>query len=178
MFVREDISVPVSFATAQARLVNLTHDGLLERASADAFGGGISGVTQVGPLGSVPGMSKLVAVHFRELIARPDCADLALRWEATGPGGVLFPALDADIMLTPDKDMVTLVTLAGVYRPPAGPVGAAIDRAILRRLAAATIRSFLVSITEAITNPERAAVAERRVPGSEVRGARLAWEES
>jgi hypothetical protein len=45
----------------------------------------------------VPGMSKLVEVHFREEVARGESAVLTLRWQATRPGGRLFPALDADI---------------------------------------------------------------------------------
>jgi hypothetical protein len=42
-------------------------------------------------------MSKLVEVHFREEVTRGESAVLTLRWQATGPGGRLFPALDADI---------------------------------------------------------------------------------
>jgi hypothetical protein len=46
-----------------------------------------------------------------------------LRWEATGPGGRLFPALDADITLTPAGEHATLLGLAGCYRPPLGSWG-------------------------------------------------------
>jgi hypothetical protein len=45
-------------------------------------------------------MSKLVEVHVLEVATRGESAVLALRWEATGPGSMLFPALDADNWLT------------------------------------------------------------------------------
>ena len=34
-------------------------------------------------------MSKLVEVHFLDVVTRGESAVLALRWEATGPGGRL-----------------------------------------------------------------------------------------
>ena len=46
-------------------------------------------------------------------------AGLALRWEATGAGGRLFPVLDADLTLAPDGEG-TVLPLAGSYRPPLG----------------------------------------------------------
>lgn len=46
------------------------------------------------------GLTRLVRVQARELAATDEAVGLAIRWEATGPGGGLFPALDADIRLT------------------------------------------------------------------------------
>ena len=97
-----------------------------------------NGQTRVG----LSGVSKLVRVQARELSWTDTSAGLALRWEATGPGGGLFPVLDADLKLAPAGDQGTLLTMAGVYRPPLGSLGVALDRAILRRVAGATIRSF------------------------------------
>ncbi len=39
-----------------------------------------------------------------------------------------------------------MLTLAGSYRPPLGSLGEVLDRAILHRVAAATIRSFLAQV--------------------------------
>jgi hypothetical protein len=69
----------------------------------------------------------------------------------------LFPALDADITLTPAGNHSTTLTLTGAYRPPLGTVGAELDRAILYRVAAATIRAFLHRVADAIVHPARAA---------------------
>jgi len=72
---------------------------------------------------------------------------LTLRWESTGPGGRLFPALDADITLTLAGEHATLLLLAGSCRPTLGSLGAGLDRAILHR-AAATIRAFLSRVAD------------------------------
>jgi hypothetical protein len=47
-----------------------------------------------------------------------------LRWEATGAAGGLFPALDADLILTAEGQDKTLIALTGCYRPPLGRLGA------------------------------------------------------
>ena len=168
MFVGDEVPLDVSFTAAQTRLVNLIRGGLLGGASQEAYSDGITGLARVGPMGSVPGLSRLVQVHFRELKASDGSARLALRWEATGPGGDLFPALDADITLTPAGNHSTTLTLTGAYRPPLGTVGAELDRAILYRVAAATIRAFLHRVADAIAPPcqGRRTTNQSRRPGS------------
>jgi hypothetical protein len=108
---------------------------------------------RVGPLGTAPGLSKLVEVRLLDPVNRGDSAVLALRWEATGPGGGFFPVLDADIALTPAGGHSTRLSLAGSYRPPLGAVGAALDRAILHKVADATIRSLLTRVADALAGP-------------------------
>jgi hypothetical protein len=81
---------------------------------------------------------------------------LPLRWQAAGTGGGLFPALDADITVAPYGESKTLIALAGVYRAPLGPVGAALDRVVLRRVAVATVRRFVRRVDEAIADPAAA----------------------
>ena len=147
MFVGDEVTLDVSFAVARARLANLARGGLLASASEDAYAHGITGLSRVGALG----LSKEVRVQARELTERDGSAGLAVRWEVTGPGRGLFPVLDADIRLVPTGDQATLLTLAGAYRPPLGAVGEALDRAILHRVAAATIRNFLSHVTAGIT---------------------------
>jgi hypothetical protein len=53
--------------------------------------------------------------------------------------------------MAPHGERVTILTLTGAYRPPLGAVGAALDRAILRRVACATIRAFLAQVARRIT---------------------------
>ena len=153
MFVGDEVRLEVGFAAARARLANLTRGSLLTAAAQEAYGEGITGLARVGPLGSAPGLSRLVEVHVRDLAASDDSAGLALRWEATGPGGRLFPALGADLTLRPAGEQATLLTLVGAYRPPLGTLGAGLDRAILHRVAAATIRAFLNQVADAIVRP-------------------------
>ena len=53
--------------------------------------------------------------------------------------------------LRPAGEQGTLLTLEGVYRPPLGALGQALDRAILHRVAAATIRNFLHRVAQGVT---------------------------
>jgi hypothetical protein len=143
MFVGDEVQLEVGFAAARERLARLGESGALFGPSADAYG---PGLTRVG----VAGLSKLVRVQARELSCTDSSAGLALRWEAAGPGGGLFPVLDADLRLAPDGDG-SILTLTGAYRPPLGPLGDALDRTLLHRVAAATVRSFLARVAAQLT---------------------------
>ena len=145
VFFSEEASLNVSFTAVQARLTYEVRVGGLGRASARAYYHGITG------------LARLAHVHFQDLAARGESARLALRWEAAEPGGGLFPALDADITLTSAAEHSTTLTLTGVYRPPPGFAGPEVDQAALRRVATATIRAFLHSITDAVSDPARVA---------------------
>ena len=145
MFVGDKVRLDVSFAVAREKLRRLGQSGALSRTSEDAYG---PGLTRVG----AAGVSKLVRVQVRELAWTDLSAGLALRWEATGPGIGLFPVLDADLKLVPDGEG-TVLTMAGSYRPPLGSLGEALDRAILRRVAAAAIKSFVAQVAAQITGP-------------------------
>jgi hypothetical protein len=153
MFAGDKVVLDISFDVAWARLTELTGSDLLQSAAADAYGTGITGLARVGALG----VTKVVRVQVLELAEADGCAGLAIRWQATGLGGGLFPALDADITLLRAGEQTTLLLLSGVYRPPLGSLGAALDRAALHRVAAATIRDFLGRLASHITGPARAA---------------------
>jgi hypothetical protein len=157
MFVGDEVRADVSFAIASRRLAALAGSPLVD-VSHRAWGDGLA---RVGPAGSVPGLSKLVRVQVRDLVRRDGTATLTLRWQATGALGGLFPVLDADITVIPDGDEATLIGLEGVYGPPGGIVGAGIDRAVLHRIATATVRSFLSLIAHAIADPEPDAAGAR-----------------
>jgi hypothetical protein len=74
---------------------------------------------------------------------------LPISWKATGPG-VLFPVFEADIEVAPLGRQRTQLSLSARYRPPLGAVGRAIDRALLHRVAEATIKDFLDRVGEAL----------------------------
>jgi hypothetical protein len=151
MFVHAELPVQVGFQAAAAKLAALVRDGWLTQASADAYDSGMTGLARVGPLGEVPGISKLVRVYARDVLAQDHKAVLTMRWEATGASGALFPALDADITLTPAGPDRSLLTLDGAYRPPLAALGASLDRVVLHRVATSTARSMLSQIAESIS---------------------------
>src|SRR6516225_3255975 len=105
MFIGAEIRLGLGFNAAEARLANLARGGLLRRASDDAYRDLESGLARVGPLGAAPGMSKLVAVRVHDIAVHEDFAVGARRWEAPGPGGALFRALEADKELLTARDV-------------------------------------------------------------------------
>jgi hypothetical protein len=163
MFLADEVLVVASFDAARSRLAGLVEDGELLSTSQVAYDHGIEGTAHVG----AAGLSKLVQVQVAELAESAGSAGLAIRWQATGPGSPLFPVLDADIRLTPAGEQATLLAMTGTYRPPLGPVGEALDRAILRKVAVATVRNFIRRLAAAIDDipdPAHALVFSPRPP--------------
>jgi len=153
MFVHEEASLDVGYPVAQARLANLAGGAFIAGASRDAYDEQGQALIRVGPLGPARGASRLVRVRFRDLVTRGHASQLTLRWDAVGPGGELFPAMDTDVKIEADGTDMTTMTLDGVYRPPLGWVGAGLDRMLLSRIATATARRFLASVALAIADP-------------------------
>ena len=112
-------------------------------------------------MGDAQGTSKLVKMHFREVVTRGESAVLALRWEATGADGGLFPALDADISLVPAGGLSTRLLLAGVYRLPPAALGASPGKAVFHGMADATVRSLLARVADALARPQKPTGAEQ-----------------
>jgi hypothetical protein len=157
VFVADEVLLDLSFPAATARLATLARGGSLTRASQEAYDDGLTGLVRVGPLGAAAGMSKLAGVHALEVATRGESAVLTLRWEATGPGGRLFPALDADMSLTPAGQHSTRLSLAGAYRPPLAALGAGLDRAVVHEVADATVHSLLARVADVLTRPPESA---------------------
>lgn len=150
MFVSDDKVVPVSFAVASSRLGELTRGRRLDGLSERVYEDGVGYLLRVGPAGTVPGASRLVQVRFSDLAYHDDEVTVAMRWEATGTVGGLFPALDADIRIWPEEGRGVRVTLTGSYRPPLGALGAGLDRVLLHAVAATTIKALLTRIAWAL----------------------------
>ncbi len=68
---------------------------------------------------------------------------------AVGVAG-LFPELDADLEVAPLGSHQTQLSMSARYVPPLGLVGRVIDRAVLHRVAEATLKDFLDQVAEAL----------------------------
>jgi len=159
VFVSDHILMDVCLDAAARQLERLAGDGVLLSASEFAYAAGINGL--VGAAGLAAGMSRLVGVRPGDLKETEGCARLWLRWEAIGPDGTLFPALDADLTLSAAAENTTVLTLAGVYRVPEH-AGAGLDPGILRCFAAVTIDSFIARLACALMHPAGSAVPAGR----------------
>ena len=72
-----------------------------------------------------------------------------MTWRATGPER-LFPQLDADLEVAALGPQRTQLSISARYRPPLGAFGRALDRALLHRVAEATIKDFLDRVGERV----------------------------
>jgi hypothetical protein len=57
------------------------------------------------------------------------------------------------IMLAISGEQSVMQTMTGVYRPPLGNLGAALDQAVWHPVGQATIRAFISRVAEAIAQP-------------------------
>ena len=72
---------------------------------------------------------------------------LPITWRATAAGRI-FPQLEADIEIAPLGVSRTQLSISARYRPPLGPVGRVLDKALLHRVAEATVKDFLDRVGE------------------------------
>src|SRR5262245_11983256 len=107
VFVSDHILMDVCLDSAARTLGRLAGDGVLLSASEYAYGAGITGLLEAAGLAA--GMSRLVGVQPGDLTETDGCARLWLGWEAIGPDGTLFPALDADLTLSPAGENTTVL---------------------------------------------------------------------
>jgi hypothetical protein len=155
VFVGDRMLLDVDFAAARLRLGHLARDGVLLGAAEYAYGTAITGLAEAA--GVTGELSRLAGVWPGELTETVRYARLPLRWEAIGANGALFPALDADLTLTPVEEKTTLLALAGVYRLP-DQIRAGLDPPMVRCFATVTARSFVARLACAVMHPAGAGV--------------------
>jgi hypothetical protein len=151
MFVAEELTIGIKCQAAQVRFEKLLHRSWLAEMSEAACEEEVTGLLRVGPAGPVAG--KLIRVSFLHPVYRDDFMTVGLRWEAAGAAGALFPVLDANLSISPAGEHTARLALAGSYRPPLGRLGGGLDRAVMHRVAAATMRSLLRGVAEALASP-------------------------
>ena len=67
------------------------------------------------------------------------------------PGAIgLFPALDADLEIASLGRHRTQLAMSARYVPPLGALGRSVDRAVLYRVAEATLKDFLDRVRDSV----------------------------
>ncbi len=94
-------------------------------------------------------IARQVAIDLGTPLRLPTKTVIPMRWSPTGASG-LFPALDADLEVAPLGHDRCQLSMSARYVPPLGPVGRAIDRAVLFRVAEATIKDFLDRVRDGV----------------------------
>jgi hypothetical protein len=157
MSVSGDVLVIVEVQVVVDAPVSVVLDRLIARLAAGGFDDAVTSDfvdTHVTLLrAGVAGITTRVAVQALPPLARDDGYVIPIRWEAAGPAGELFPALDADVVLTGDGNAESAIRLVGSYVPPFGRAGAAVDRLVMHRVAVVTLRRFLGHLADEATEP-------------------------
>ena len=94
-------------------------------------------------------VSKNVEIDVGTPVASAGKTWIPIAWRATGPSG-LFPVLDAELEFASLGTELTQLALSGRYQPPLGLLGRTIDKALLSRVAEATIKDFVDRLARAI----------------------------
>lgn len=113
---------------------------------------------RLGPKGTHGPVSKRIEVHVGQPVARDAATLIPLTWQATG-ATALFPVFTGDIEIAAIGGAETQLSIWGHYDPPLGPIGEALDRFGLHRVAQASVRAFLLDLAMAIEERGGARVA-------------------
>jgi hypothetical protein len=149
MLLRASLDLPIAAATAADRLsAVLARNGPAELAD-EAYQAGAQTLIRVGPLGDTPGFAKTVRVETLAARSIVGGVRIPFRWVATGPGGRLFPTLDANLDVTALDEQRSTLSINASYTPPFGATGAGLDRLVLHRAARATMYALLHGLAEA-----------------------------
>jgi len=149
MFIRYFLELPIPFAEVESALVAAPQEWVPGLAR-DAEDRGERLLAEVGFGPDRVRVGKQIAIDLGEPYRLPSKTLLPMTWEATGPAG-LFPSLAADIEVAPLGPNRTQLSLSARYRPPLGALGRAMDRALLHRVAEATVKDFLDRVGEAVS---------------------------
>ena len=152
MFVRYFVELPLPSDAVEAAFEGPVRDWLPGLAS-DANARGNVLLAEVG-FGDDVRIARRVRIEVGETIRVPLRTVIPLRWEAAAAAGV-FPALDADLEIAPLGPDRTQLAISARYAPPFGALGRAIDRALLFRVAEATLKDLLDGVRDRIVEGSR-----------------------
>jgi hypothetical protein len=147
MFVYYYVTLELPFAAAEYRLISGA--GRLGELAGIAYREGEEIRARIGLGGEKPLIAKTVRLEIGEPRRGHGSSTFPVVWEATGPR-VLFPRMEGDLVVASIGPDLTQLVFRGSYRPPLGPIGRAIDRSVLHRVAEASVKGFVDRIGHAI----------------------------
>jgi hypothetical protein len=140
MFVRHYVDIHVPFEKAEPFLVNDPASWLPGVAS-ETDQEGVHLLAQVG-FGVGLRVRKRVEVTVREPLRAARRTVIPIRW-STGADHSPLPVMEGDLEIAPFGPDGCHLAMSGRYSPPFGSIGEALDRALLHRVAEATVRDFV-----------------------------------
>ncbi len=149
MFVRYYVELPLPLDRVAQALVGPSR-GWVSALAVDADARGDQLLAEVGV--RVDGRRLLgatVRIELGEPAQLGDKTVLPMSWRATAGTG-LFPAMDGDLEVAPLGPARTQLAMSARYQPPLGRLGSALDRAVLHRVAEATVKDFVDRVAETL----------------------------
>jgi hypothetical protein len=159
MFVRAFTDVAAPFEVAEEALLRAPETWVSGLATdADAHGERLLAEVGVGRPGRR--INKRVEIEIGSSMQFPSKTVLPVSWHATGAPG-LFPELEGDLEIAPMGPARSQLSLSAQYVPPLGMAGRVADRALLHRVAEATVKDFVERTATALEQ-----LARRSISGS------------
>ena len=140
MFVRCFVELPLARQIVAERL-EADPQSCLPAIAGSASHQGDALLAEVG-FGERPRIARRVFVETGPVAHLGETTMLPFTWRASS-GAALFPRLEAHLEVAPILPTRTQLAISAVYEPPLGLVGRAADRALLHRVAEATLKDFL-----------------------------------
>ena len=155
MFLRAYVELDLPVADVEVALLRTPAEWIPELASsAEEHGDQL--LTDVGfPVGGRH-VGKRVEIELGPPVRTPSRTWLPVTWRATGPGGI-FPTLEGELEIAALGPNLTQLGLSARYKPPFGLVGESLDRALLHRVAEATVGDFVERVGVALRQRQFAA---------------------
>ena len=172
MFVRHAVDLPIEPERVIALLSRAPHSWIPGLAR-ETYRRGGEILAEVG-FGEAFRIEREVKLQLGPPIESPSKTVFPVRWQASEHPG-LFPSLDADLEVSPQGPGGTRLGISARYVPPFRALGRALDRAILSRVAHATVTDFLdrVAASLAPRPAERHADATVLVADTPIAGATI-----
>jgi hypothetical protein len=147
MFVRYFVELPMPLEVMEKNLTRSPQTWLPGLASI-ANERGDSLLAEVG-FGEQVRVARRVAVEIGTPAHLGTTVIIPLAWTPVHAAGLL-PSLEADLEIAPLGADRTQLAINARYEPPLGMMGRAVDRAILHRVAEATLKDFLDRVADAL----------------------------
>jgi hypothetical protein len=151
MFVRYYADLATPFAEVESRLLDAPErwlPGILEAAED-------RGTRLLADVGFAFGDDRRLDKQVEVVIGRPYRIPaktlIPITWTATG-NERLFPSLEGDLELAALGERRSQLSISARYKPPLGAVGRALDRALLHRVAEASVKDFLDRVVEVVAS--------------------------
>ena len=93
-------------------------------------------------------VAEQILIELFSPVEFPSRVILPLEWRPVSAR--MFPKLEGDLEIAPLGPRRTHLSLSAGYRPPLGVVGRALDRALLHRVAEATVKDFVDRVSDAL----------------------------